>query len=226
MASQMNSSTLEIDRNQGPSRLPACLLEDATPTMSTTMSQTIDLVYYKDAKASGLTIGAGLAFFFAVGVLCWSSLGTVCMLVSLHLITRLVYYNTVGERPTAPEVWFSEAEIQEHLTSLTARANALAQTAFALSCCKDNALTLQWAGGLLLLSLLCRVLGTTGLFFLLFVAAFSLPKVYELKQPEVDAAYAAARVKVLEVYKTGMSKVPSIPKAADLKEKESEKKKL
>ena len=193
--------------------------------MSSTLGMTVDILYYKDVKMSAMALGCGLAFFIAVGVLGWSSLGTACMLLSLHLITRLVYYNFVGARPTAPEEWFSEAEVQAHLTTITAKANALAKAAFALACGDDNMLTLQCVGGLLGVSMLCRTVGTTGFFFLIFASCFSLPKLYELKQPEVDAAIDTVRVKALEVYKAGMSKVPSIPKAADLKD-EADKKKL
>ena len=198
--------------------------------MSGTVDRVSDLVHWRDVRLSGLAFGAGLVFFVAVGAFGWSSLGTVCLLLSLHLLARLAYYNTVGVRPEAPAEWLSEAEVATHLQVATARLNEAARLAFALACCHDNLLTVQWAVALGAVALACRVVGTTGFLFLLFAAAFSLPKAYELKKAECDAAMAAVRKTAAEACGKAIACVPSIPKAADLagksSEAEAEKKKL
>lgn len=199
-------------------------------TSSSMSSQAVvDLCMWKDVTISGAAVAVSLLFFSVVGLLGWSSLGSACLLMSLHLIARLAYYNTVGVRPAAPAEFFSEAEVQSHLTAITAFANSAAGTCFYLACAHDAGLTLKWAGGLLVVAFVCRLVGTTGFFFLCFVGAFSIPKVYELKQPEIDAALAAAQAKVQEGVRLAIAKMPpmpSIPKAADLKAGETEKKKL
>ena len=155
-----------------------------------------------------------------------------------HLVLRLAWYHAVQPlavkaqlmkatpRPTTPEQWLSEEEVQRHLSALTATLNGLLRTLFSLSYCDDPALTLKCAGGLMGLAWLSRLLGTVGLFFVAFVGTLGLPKAYELKQPEVDAALATAKGKATELYTQVKAKVPSIPKATDLKSAEDEKKKL
>ena len=185
-----------------------------------------DLVMWVDVKASGLALAIGLTFFFLVGAWGWSSLGVVCMCLTGHLAVRFAYYNTVGVRPDVPAEWLSEQEIQEHLKSITARANAIARTAFALTTSADNQLTVQWMGGLGLVALMCRLIGTTGLCFLIFVAAFSLPKVFELKKKEIEAGVQMVQVKALEASTAARKAVGSITKGAAPKSDEAEKKKL
>ena len=64
-------------------------------------------------------------------------------------------------------------------------------------------------------------MGTTGFFFLLFVAAFSLPKGYELKQKEVDEMLAKLETQFNLLWKRALQ---AIPKASDLDKKAMEKK--
>jgi hypothetical protein len=193
-----------------------------------------DLVYWQDPKASAFALAAGLACFFIVGVLGWSVLGLACVVNAGHMALRLVYYNTVGKRPEPPAEWISEAEVQKHAASLTKHANAVARNMFALVHGADAALTAQWIAALGFVAFLARIFGTTGLLFLLFVAAFSVPRAYELKRGEADAAIAWLHAKALEVHckaaelcKGALAKVPTIPAASDLaKSDQTEKKKL
>ena len=59
------------------------------------------------------------------------------------------------------------------------------QSASNVSCGEASPAVLKTGAALFAIALVSRVVGTTGFFFLLFVAAFSLPKGYELKQKEV-----------------------------------------
>ena len=123
---------------------------------------------------------------------------------------RFVYYHALQPlavkaqlikatpHPTAPAQWLSEEEVQRHVGALTATLNSLLETLFSLSYCADPALTLKCAGGLLGLAWLSRLLGTVGVCFLAFVGTLGLPKAYELKQPEADAALAKAAAKLDE----------------------------
>merc|ERR1712070_453440 len=122
----------------------------------------LDIVYWRDVQTAALLAGTGAVFFFTVGVLGWSSLGTASIAVAAHTFARLVYYNTVGVRPTPPAEWISEEEMHEKVASFTEAANLAAHTLFALACGVDPVITMQWIGGLVAVGILCRLLGTTG----------------------------------------------------------------
>ena len=77
----------------------------------------MDLLHWRDPKKSGIALSAGLAFFFTIAILGYSSLGTVCLLAALHLIARLVYFSTIGVRSTLPDEWISEDEMLQPLVS-------------------------------------------------------------------------------------------------------------
>jgi len=190
----------------------------------TLAQRTTDVLLWREPKTSALLLLSGTVFFFFVGVLAYSSLGLLCLLCALHLGTRLAWYNTVGSRPAPPTDLFSEADIQAHVAVLTERANTVAIMGHALLTASDSALTLQCVGGLMGISLLCRFFGTTGFFFLLFVAAFTLPRAYEAKKSQVDAALAAARQQMSEAYRKAAAAIPSIPRADQLSQ--ADKKKL
>ena len=90
--------------------------------MAAIAAQCNDLISWKEPKTSGIAFAAGLLFFFFIGALGWSALGTTCLVLALHLAARFLYYNTVGTPPEPPKEWISEAEMQEKITTLTAHA--------------------------------------------------------------------------------------------------------
>ena len=171
----------------------------------------------------------------------------ICLLpCRLILLVRLVFFTgskalanakLIQPRPApvVPTEWLSEAEVQPHLAAVTAALNALVCGAIKLSYGEDWRLCLQVIGALVVLSYACELIGVTGLAFLAFLLAFSLPKGYEARQPEVDAAVARAWSKAEELKQKGEAKVKlameyvRIPSANDLQQggkEEEDKKKL
>jgi len=200
-----------------------------TDAIAVARTRAVDLVYWKDAKSSGLALCVGLVAFYVVGVMGWSSLGTACLVLAGHLALRLAYYNLMAPRPSMPADWISEAEVQEQVAAITKTINAAAKAAFALTCGANPALTTQWIGGLAAVALLCRLLTTTGLLFSLFVAAFAVPRTYEAKQAEIDAALVVASTKARELRDVAFVAVKEkVAKAfpSTVKSPEAEKKKL
>lgn len=136
--------------------------------------------------------------------------------------------------PVIPTEWLTEEEVQPYLSSITRTINACICAAIKLSYGEDVKLCAQVIASLLSLAYACRLMGVTGLAFVTFILGFTLPKCYELKQPEVDAAYAKALAKAEELKRQSEDKVKlameyvRIPSAHDLarQEQEEEKKKL
>jgi len=204
-----------------------------------------DLVLWKEPTQSLLAVGVGTFYYIAIGFYGWSTLSFVCLMLAMTLLVRLIFFKgrqfladakliAPVSPPVAPEAWLSEAEVQSHLTTITAHMNRAISACFSLSFGDDLKLTFTWIFALVSVSWLCQLLSPTGLSFLLFAAAFTAPKFYQLKQPEVDAAVelASARAAALcsqaeLAARAAIAKLPKIPSAHDLKEaQEEEKKKL
>jgi hypothetical protein len=152
-------------------------------------------------------VGVGCTAFFLVGILQWSSLSLLCVTLAAHLATRFLYYNGMKvladvdiikprKKPVVPAQWITEAEVQAHVGSMTAGINATAFTVLSFLNCNSNELTMKAIAVLLGVALLTRIFGTVGVFFLAFVCAFTLPKVYEAKQTEVDAVLSLISAKL------------------------------
>jgi hypothetical protein len=153
------------------------------------------------------------------------------------LLVRLVFFKVTNAlaaanviqplpSPVLPDQWLTEAEVLPYLAWGTDK----------LSYGEDVQLSGQWISALLLVAYICRLVGTTGFCFVIFACAFSLPRGYELKKPEVDAAYGVAKGHAERLRQSGEAKAQSAieyvrqlsTKAAPgkAKEAEEEKKKL
>ena len=197
-------------------------------SVETPLKTLSDIVYWRDMKRSGIVFAVGIAAFFAVGIMGWSSLGLLVMCVKLHLIARLVYFHTVGTPPKLPETWITEEEVQPHVGTFTSAVNTVAREALSVASGQDVTKSLQWIVALSVIAFACRLFGSCGFLFLVFVGAFTAPRVYELKHKEIDAAIEQAKLKAIEAqgkaqeaYKAALAK--GMP---DKKEKGDEKKKL
>mmetsp|Transcript_11357 Transcript_11357/g.35026 ORF Transcript_11357/g.35026 Transcript_11357/m.35026 type:complete len:92 (+) Transcript_11357:572-847(+) len=76
----------------------------------------------------------------------------------------------------------------------------------------DTALALKWMAGLYALALASRMLGSTGLFFVVFLCAFTLPKGYEQKRDEVDAAMAKGMSLIKDISALAIDKLSELRK--------------
>lgn len=181
----------------------------------------LDVIYWKKPVHTALFLAIGLAYFFAVGFLGWSSLGFISAAFAVTLLVRLVFFKLLQPAlaaanvlqppppPVLPDQWLREEEVLPYLAWMTERLNALITSAVKLSYGEDVSLTGQWIASLLLVAYTCRLLGTTGFCFLLFASAFSLPRGYELKKPEVDAAYGVAKAHAERLRQSGEAKAQS-----------------
>lgn len=147
---------------------------------------------------SGGIFAAGLLSFALTTFWGFSLITLLCYVAMLHLLARFVYRNgtavlaeanVIKAHPpaVAPAAFVTEEEVARHLATITSLANSAFATAFSLAVCDDNVLVLKSVGFLFAVARIGDLLGTTLLAFLVFVGVFTLPKGYELKQPEVDA---------------------------------------
>jgi len=103
--------------------------------------------------------------------------------------------------------------MMEHLRGITATVNSFVRLVFSLLYMESTELGLKCIAAFGITGYIARQLGTSLLFLCLFLGAFTLPKAYELKQPEVDAALAKARSKLTECHTAIMAKAQSAPGA-------------
>jgi hypothetical protein len=164
-----------------------------------------------------------------VGVYEYSSVSILCWVLILHIVLRFSYtngsrvladMNVIGKQlraPEPPETFVTEEQMQALVPEITAQINTTLQLGYSLLAGECTTGVLQAVAVLFVISLASRIFGTTGLFFLLFVAAFSLPKGYELKKKEVDQGIEVLKKSATDVWAKA---IQSIPKASDLKVKE------
>lgn len=142
----------------------------------------------------------------------------------LHLIIRFAFRHgttMLGElgvipkrtQPSTPEVFLRVEDVQESLPALVDSANRALHAAGSLMLADNTSLALKWMAGLYALALASRMMGSTGLFFAVFVCAFTLPKGYEQKKTEVDAAVAKGLLVAKDLSSTALAKLNELRKA-------------
>jgi len=214
------------------------MAEAASPTALLKVQQTaLALIYWEDQKKSAAVMGVGLLWFALIGWIGFSSVTVLCYAALFHLVARFLY--RLGCRvladlgmiqkqpvPEAPTTFVTEEEVQLHLKTATALVNSTLHAAYTLAVCDCTPLVIKWIFGLYAAALAGKLFGTTGLCFMAFVAAFSLPKIYMHKQAQIDKALLQASEKAVELsvkvgshankyFRELLSKLPSIPKASD-----------
>merc|ERR1719421_2836377 len=186
--------------------------------------QVEEVVYWTNPLVSGGVFLVGLFAFYLVGLCNYSSISVICYVLILNLTVRLAHMHgsrVLGEMnvlpkrplPVPPDHFVTEEQVTAHVGAITAQLNATLLTAYALLCGDASPAALQTLGWLCGIALASRLLGTTGLLFLCFLAAFTLPKGYQAKQAEVDAL--AAKEAWVKLQEKLVLLIP--PKASGLK---------
>lgn len=188
--------------------------------------QVVDVFYWRHPMISGSVFAVGLFGFLLCGVWQYSSITVGCYVLILNLLVRLAHtngsrvlaeMNVIPKRytpPSAPDTFITEEQVQARVSEITAHLNHLLGAAFSLLCGECCPVVLKTIAGLFVVSIASRILGTTGLLFLVFLAAFSLPRGYELKKAEVDELMGKMN-KTVSQFST--QALQMIPKASDLK---------
>jgi len=121
-------------------------------------------------------------------------------------------------RPKAPDAFVTEEDLTALVAGKAAMLDGWIHAGYSLLIGECNEIVLKWMAGLYALSLCGKLLGSTGTLFLAFALAMSVPKVYELKQREVDAALAVVKAGALDLWRQLMAAVPKGAAASVKKE--------
>jgi len=188
-----------------------------------------DLVSWRDEKLSAAVLGTGLLAFYICSYM--SAIAFFSYSIALLLLVRLVYYSVhrylvhaklavASPPPVIPSEWLTEAEMMGYVQAITTTVNSFVRLVFSLLYMESTELGLKCIVAFGITGYIARQLGTSLLFLcLVFVGAFTLPKAYELKQPEVDAALTKARGTLSECQRAIMAKALSASGAAQDREK-------
>jgi Reticulon len=146
------------------------------------------------------------------------------------LIVGCFLYNNIASftnRPPLPLPRFlkegvSESDVRTYADRATTFINKGLGYAYRLANGREPALTGAAAGALYFVARLASTFSLLGLAYMAVLAAFSVPKVYELKKDEIDAAIDKIRSQATSAYdKYGAVVVNRIPRAATAKPAES-----
>lgn len=200
-----------------------------------TMGPVLDIIYWKTPLTSVAALSIGLLVFLLTGVHEYSSVSVVCYALTLNLLVRLVHnhgwralaeMNVMPKRevPAAPETFVTEEQVQARVADITSGLNSVLGASYSMLCGECTPAVGKSLAVLFALALSVRILGSTGLCFVAFVSAFTLPKGYEKKRVEVDAVAAKVKARVdvatttvmRTVGETWGALVAKVPKAADL----------
>lgn len=160
------------------------------------------LLYWENQKESAAALTVGLLWFVLIGVVGYSSITVVCYWALFQLAARLVYRvlsDLVDKRVEVepPEVFISEDDVVQSAKAATALINSTLRAAYMLVFCNYNKGTVfKSMVGLWILAIASKVLGTTGVCFVAFASAFSLPKLYQLYQPHIDRVLGEVATRV------------------------------
>lgn len=156
----------------------------------------LQLVCWREPLVSSVAFTVGLVFFYATLWCRWSAVGLLCDLAGLHLVARLGQLLLFNQRPAA---LLNEQAAERIAADLAGAARKAMLQAASIAAVDEIAVTATWTGAALLMGLTFRLLGTTVVFFVGFLAAFTLPRIYEAKHEQIDAALAHLAVRGREL---------------------------
>jgi hypothetical protein len=187
-------------------------------------SQTaLDLIYWRDPRKSGIVFGTTLALLFAfayfnvVSVLAY--LGLILLSATLgfrvyHSVTATVN-KTEQRNPFQPylehPVDLKQDRAHDHVDTALKNVKELINHTRRLFLIENPSESIKFGIFLWSLTYVGEYVTGTCLVILAFIGLFSLPKVYELYQPQIDNYYNMAEQKVkpvLDNAKQQMEKVP------------------
>jgi len=179
-----------------------------------------DILMWRDVKTSGAIFG-GVTLAYLV--LEWSGY-TLLTLAAYGLLAILggflVWTNAAAllHKPGPPIPSFvkdgiSEEEVKKLVTKLTPCINDALGVTYRMITGKDLQLAAKVCGSLFLIAKIGAWFSLFTMVYLVCLAAFILPKVYELKKDEIDSVAAKLLEQLKTLYSKADTMVKKIPKA-------------
>mmetsp|Transcript_22539 Transcript_22539/g.37213 ORF Transcript_22539/g.37213 Transcript_22539/m.37213 type:complete len:262 (-) Transcript_22539:206-991(-) len=206
------------------------------PATGTVSLSSRDVLLWKNPYISGGIFLIGNLFFFLVTFGGYSVMSIFSYLLMLEIGISFLYVNFfaivsnllfkkpyrkgASEGPVGRQVYVSKSLVQKQLEALAPLFADLENTAVNTLLCTDNVLALKGLGALFVVAQVGRFFSTLTLLYLGFLGAFTLPKLYELKQKEVDEVVASGKQQLTSAYSTlQQSVIQKIPRASELMKK-------
>ncbi|PSC72227.1 reticulon B2 [Micractinium conductrix] len=188
-----------------------------------------ELLLWRDPKRSAIALGGVTAVFLLLQFARINLLQTVAYAL-LTLVLGCFLWNNLASFTNKPPVpvpavlseGIKEADVKNFAEKATAHINKGLAYARRLATGREPVLTGSVVGVLYFVGRLAGLVSIVGLAYTAVLAAFTAPKVYELKKPEIDAMIDKARAQWTSVYDKHLHKIVSkIPRHPPAKPAES-----
>lgn len=181
-----------------------------------------DLLLWRDPRKSGIVLGLTSALYF---LLEWSHYNVVTLLANTGLIAvsaaflwSVIANLTHKPGPPVPVLLkegVTESQVRGFASDVTPLINKALAFAYRLASGKEVVLSLQVVVALFVVSKLGGWFTLLGWGYFLVLLAFTVPKVYELKKPEIDAQVSNMHAQTKKIYDQHLDKyVQKIPRAS------------
>lgn len=154
-----------------------------------------DLLLWRDPVRSGLALSGATGLYVLLAWTSWSLITIISTFALVAVGTSYIWAKiaTFFQRagPPVPAILregVSEGQIKRLVEQLTPLLNKALAVTYRLATGKDLLLTVQVAGVLFAVNRLSSLLSILSTLYLVALLAFSVPKLYELKKTEIDAA--------------------------------------
>lgn len=191
-----------------------------------------DLLLWRDPIKSGAVLVVSTVIYFLLEWSHRSVIGLVSTLLAVATATSFLWsvlaqkLNKPG--PPIPQLLregVSESQVKSFVDQYTPLINKALAFVYRVATGQDVVLAVQVIGALIVIGKLSKVFTIIGWAYFAVLAAFSLPKLYELKKPEVDnfvnqAATQGRRLKEQHVDPV-MAKIPRASSATPARQRPS-----
>jgi hypothetical protein len=180
-----------------------------------------ELLLWRDPVRSGLTLGAATVAYI---LLVWSHrslISLVAMLAAIVVATCFVwsslaaYLNRPG--PPVPRLLregISESQAKQLVDSYVPMVNRALALLYRVCTGRDAVLAAEVVVTLIVISKLGKIFSVLTWAYLAVLVAFSAPKFYELKKPEIDDALTTGHARTKQLYDQHVApQVAKIPRA-------------
>ncbi|GAB4818885.1 hypothetical protein N2152v2_005931 [Parachlorella kessleri] len=188
-----------------------------------------DLLLWRDTSKSSIALGAATAAFLVLQYARFNAIATTAYALISLVLGSFIWNNIAAftHRPPVPvprvlREGVSEAEVRPYVEKSTLYVNKALAFAHRLATGREAALSGSAIAFLYTVAKVSSLFSLVGLAYTVVLLAFTLPKVYELKKDDIDAAVDQARKQLTTVYDKYLHKYASrIPRASTAKPAES-----
>eukprot|EP01135_Chromosphaera_perkinsii_P007249 Nk52_evm57s745 gene=Nk52_evmTU57s745 len=201
---------------------PSTEKEESSKTCACELSPELkDLVYWRCPKKTGAVVASGLIVFYLLFVGPYTLMTLFSFLALTAITFSMIYVNGTkmlakfqGNNPVNPLQKFMDQEIAISADSIKSAVDGSVNAANkaiveikSVVLVEDNMKSAKVVGALYVIAMVGKLLSLPSIFFLIFASVFSVPKVYEMHQVQIDAQLDCAKALIKDYYGKALSKV-------------------